>query len=122
LAALTGDELAVSSSKAADYLGGFFKEACSKDEGLPFDQSCQHYAEDAATDDPSPWPDLALGIKDGRLVSAVLFDPQQSLGDSWSCASLSGLENVRACTPVSVSAGLRADWQQRWTVYLNAAD
>lgn len=121
LAALTQDELAVNSSKATYYLGTFFKDGCGKDDGLPFEQSCQHYAEDAATD-PSPWPDLALGINDARIVSAVLFDPQQSLGTDWSCDPLSGVENVRACTPAFVPAQLRADWQQRWTAYLNTAD
>lgn len=122
LAALTPDQLAIDSPAAAQYLGTFFKDGCSKDEGLPFDQSCQHYAEDAGSDDPSPWPDLALGIHDGHIVSAVLFDPQQSLGAGWTCEAVSGPEHVRACAPVAIPAGQRAEWLQRWSAYLTTAD
>jgi hypothetical protein len=122
LAALASHGLAVSSPEVSGYLQTYFKDACDPDDALPFDQACQHYDEAAATSDPSPWPDLALGIKDGHIVSVVLFDPAQTLGDGWTCEAVSGPENVRACTPASVEPDKRADWLQRWSAYFSAAD
>lgn len=122
LAQLTAGGLAVSAPDVSSYLQAYFPDGCGPDDGLPFDQSCQHYADDADATDPSPWPDVALGIKDAHIVSAVLFDPGQTLGNGWICEAVTGPQNVRACTPTAIDSARRADWRQRWSAYLNTAD
>lgn len=108
--------------EVAGYLATYFNGECSKDDALPFEQMCQHYAEDANADDPSPWPDLMLGISNRRIVSAVLRDPDANLGAVWTCDAVSGLESVRACSPSDIDANQRSAWLQRWTAYLRSAD
>lgn len=122
LARLSSARLDAKQPEVSQYLLRFFRDECSKDDGLPFDQVCHHYPEDAGTDDPSPWPDLMLGLSGDRIVSAVLFDPAQHLGGTWACAPVKGLGQVRACTPTDITSPQRAEWLQRWSAYLNAAD
>ncbi|QNP39615.1 hypothetical protein [Lysobacter solisilvae (ex Woo and Kim 2020)] len=108
--------------EVSQYLSRFFRDECGKDDGLPFEQVCRHYATDADTSDPSPWPDLMLGLAGDRIVSAVLFDSAQNLGNAWACAPVKGLEHVRACAPTIITSTQRDEWLQRWSAYLNAAD
>ncbi|WP_386754673.1 hypothetical protein [Lysobacter yangpyeongensis] len=122
LAGLTRTGLNVDDPGVASYLKSNFSDACSKDDALPFDQICQHYAEDSDANDPSPWPDLMLGILGQRIVSAVVLDPAQELGADWTCSAVSGLENVRACSPTNIDAAQRTQWLQRWSAFLHAAD
>jgi hypothetical protein len=123
LAMLSDANLSVDSSKLSSVLANYFKDGCTAgSEPLTFEQTCQHYSEDASDKDPSPWPDLMVAISSKELASAVLFKPEQSLGDNWQCDSSKDLENVRYCYPKKITAENRARWSKEWAAFFAAAD
>lgn len=105
----------------ASYLQTHFNDACTRHDALPFDEVCDHERADAAASDPSPWPDLMLGLRERRIVSAVLFHPAQQLG-GWHCDAVPGMTEVRACTPGDIAATDRAQWLDAWAAFFRAAD
>jgi hypothetical protein len=123
LAMLSGTSLSVDSPELSSMLANYFKEGCSvASELLTFEQTCQHYSENSFDQDPSPWPDLMIAINKKELASAVLFSPEQSLGDNWQCDSSKQLENVRYCYPNKVTSENRELWSKQWAAYFAAAD
>lgn len=123
LAAVAAAGAAVDAPPVVAYLDRHFGGACSDaDERLSFDRVCRHYAADAAKDDPSPWPDLVLGIAAGRIVSVVSTSAAQSPGTGWQCAPAPDFEGMRYCyLPVATEAD-RKRWSAEWTAYFGSGD
>ena len=96
-----------------------FRESCVDPDGLPFDLVC-NYVPPEHEDDPSPWPDVFLGVKDGRIVALL----QASLGwapADWTCSPLPGLDGATICTPPDIARRTHRDWARRWSTVLRAA-
>ncbi len=110
-------------NQVAAYLDRYFEGQCiDGDPRLSFDRVCQHYAADAAKDDPSPWPDLVLGIEDGRIVSAVLASDEETLGAGWGCAPAAGFDAMRFCYVETAPDADRIRWSAEWTAYFGSGD
>ena len=121
LARLPSERLDIGTPEASEYLDRFFREGClDGDERISFDRICQHLVTEG--DDPSPGPDFVLGIDAGRIVSAVLTRPAQSLGTGWACTPAEGLDDVRFCYADSVAADARARWSAEWAAFFSAGD
>lgn len=121
LARVPADRLDVGTPEASEYLDRFFKDGCREgDERLSFDRICLH--ESAGGDDPSPWPDLVLGIEAGRIASAVLTRSAQSLGTGWTCMPAEGLDGMRFCYVDATTTDERARWSAEWTAFFSAGD
>lgn len=119
---LSAAELSLDSASSKNYLEKYFKNECSKsDERLPFEQTCQHYS-DAALQDPSPWPDLMIGVKNKKITSAVLFSAEQSLGENWQCDKSKQFENMRYCYFGKTTVADREQWSKQWSAYFATAD
>jgi hypothetical protein len=125
LAALAPAALAVERPETKAYLDRDFAGACGRGDGrLSFERICEHYAvaDTTGSADPSPWPDLVLGIADGRIASAVLTTPEQSLGAGWVCESAPGAGDLRFCFVATTPAGQRTRWAAEWAAYFASAD
>lgn len=123
LKALPATGASAQTGQVAAYLDRYFDGQCvDGDPRLSFDRVCQHYAADAAKDDPSPWPDLVLGIEDGRIVSAVLASAGETLGAGWGCAPAAGFEAMRFCYVETAPDADRTRWSAEWTAYFGSGD
>lgn len=120
LAALAPEHLDRSSPAGAAFLRRYFANSCEPDERLAFDTVCQHYGP-ARSADPSPWPDLIVGIHGGRLASAVLVGRQAPL-EGWTCEALPLPGGLRTCFAPGVSHEDQILWSQQWAAFLSAAD
>lgn len=96
-----------------------FADSCMAVEGLPFDSTCTHVPL-ADRDDPSPWPDVFLGLRGHRIVAAIVVDARWA-PRSWRCTRLPGFDGPRLCTPPDVPPPVRRDWARRWSTVLRAA-
>lgn len=101
------------------YVDATFGPGCDRIDGLPFDRVCQHYGADS--DDPSPWPDLMLGIRGERIVAAVVTSPAQQLG-GWRCDAVPGFDAIRACVAPGVNDADREAWLTQWAAFFKTAD
>ncbi len=123
LRALAAIGVSVDASRVDAYLDRHFQGQCADaDPRLSFDRICQHYPAQAAKDDPSPWPDVVLGIKDGRIVSAVLTGAAEAPGAGWRCAAAVGFEGMRLCHVETVPEADRARWSAEWIDYFASGD
>ena len=96
-----------------------FRESCLDPDGLPFDLVC-NYVPPEHEDDPSPWPDVLLGVQGGRIVALL----QVNVGwapASWTCSPLPGLDGASFCTPPDIVRRTHRDWARRWSEVLRAA-
>ncbi len=110
-------------NQVAAYLDRYFEGQCvNGDPRLSFDSVCQHYAADAAKDDPSPWPDLVLGIEEGRIVSVVLASAEETLGAGWGCVPAAGFEAMRFCYVETAPDADRTRWSAEWIAYFGSGD
>ncbi len=123
LEALTASGRSAQANQIAAYLDRYFEGQCiDGDPRLSFDRVCQHYAADTAKDDPSPWPDLVLGIEDGRIVSATLTSAEETLGAGWGCAPAVGFEGMLFCYVETAPEADRIRWSTEWTAYFGSGD
>lgn len=120
LVELTAANLDQSPPEVARFLDRYFSDACSPDERLAFDAVCQHYGPDR-DGDPSPWPELVVGLRGGRLASVVLISRQPPLA-GWSCRDLPLPAPLRTCFAARTSHEEQVLWSQQWTAYFSAAD
>ncbi len=113
----------VEASQVAAYLERHFKGQCvDGDPRLSFERVCQHYPLQAAKDDPSPWPDLVLGIDEGRVVSAAILGAAEAPGAGWQCVSAMDLDGMRFCYVETVPEADRIRWSAEWTAYFGSGD
>jgi hypothetical protein len=124
LATLRPDELSINSANAKAYLEKYFKDECSKDERLSFEQACQHYPEASPgeEEDPSPWPDLMIGINNKQIVGAAVLNSTFSLGKQWQCETAKEFEEMRFCYPQKTSQADKERWSKEWAAYFATAD
>lgn len=123
LKALAPTDTYPKSNQVAAYLDRYFEGHCiDGDPRMSFDRVCQHYAADAAEDDPSPWPDLVLGIEEGRIVSVVLASAEETLGAGWGCVPAAGFEAMRFCYVETAPDADRIRWSAEWTAYFGSGD
>lgn len=123
LTALAATGISVDASRVDAYLDRHFQGQCvDGDPRLSFDRVCQHYPAQAAKGDPSPWPDVVVGVKDGRIVSAVLTGAADAPGAGWRCAAASGFEGMRLCHVETVPEADRMRWSTEWTAYFASGD
>ncbi|MBO9519547.1 MAG: hypothetical protein J7493_15910 [Porphyrobacter sp.] len=90
-------------------------EDCHEPEqgSLPFDQLC------AAFVDGSPSPDLLLGLRGGRIVSAIPSDVIELDRGIWRCEGDDG--DLTICFPKSTDAPSRQRLRDAWRTFLQAA-
>ncbi|GAB2503868.1 hypothetical protein [Lysobacter humi (ex Lee et al. 2017)] len=120
LAALPADRAGLRDPSVDRFLRAYFSGTCHGDERLGFDEVCEH-ADPMPGADPSPWPDLMIGLRDGGIASAVLLRAG-STPPAWSCMAVPGLDAAKACFPPSTSAEDRARWMQQWTAFFSSVD
>lgn len=120
LAALPADRAGLRDPSVDRFLRAYFAGTCHGDDRLGFDEVCEH-VDAAPTEDPSPWPDLMIGLRDGGIASAVLLRAG-STPPAWSCMAVPGLDAAKACFPPTTSAEDRARWMQQWTAFFSSAD
>lgn len=101
------------------YVKATFGTHCGPMEGLPFDRVCQYFRPESS--DPSPWPDLMIGIRGERIVAAVVTPPAQQLG-GWRCDAVPGFEHVRACAAPGVPDEDHEAWLTQWAAFFKTAD
>lgn len=121
LAALQAlNTLDTTSPDVARLLQTHFKDSCQPDERMPFDAICQAYG---ANDhgDPSPWPDVLLGLRDGRIASVVAIARDASL-NGWTCETVTVPEPTQACYPPATPEADRVRWTQQWSAFFSSAD
>ncbi|GAB2503841.1 hypothetical protein [Lysobacter humi (ex Lee et al. 2017)] len=120
LAELPAANLDQSTPQVSQFLDRYFPDACSPDERLAFDAVCQYYGTNQEAD-PSPWPELVIGVDGGRLASVVLIDHPLPLA-GWMCRDLPLPAPLRTCFAAHTSHEDRVLWTQQWTAYFSAAD
>lgn len=119
LQALKPGELQTSSPAVAHLLHTYFKDACQADDRLAFDTVCQSYTPEASVD-PSPWPDVMLGLRHDRIVSIVTVARNATL-NGWTCEE-TVVGGVQACYPPNTPAVDRVRWTQQWSAFMDAAN
>lgn len=118
LGALSAEGLAVDAPKVDAWLKATFTgdNACS-DPGNPnlsFEQTCPL----SSADSDEPAPDMIVGIKDGKIVSALTTtDDLKTAG--WTCQATE--TDYRACFPASTGQAERDKLSAEWTAFLNSA-
>lgn len=120
LAALPADRAGSRDPAVDRFLRAYFAGTCHADDRLGFDEVCEH-ADPTPTDDPSPWPDVMIGLRDGGIASAVLLRADAT-PPAWSCMRVPGLDAAKACFPPTTSAEDRARWMGQWTAFFSVAD
>lgn len=121
LDAIDPSQLQRTSPAAAAFLRTYFDGHCQPDERLDFSAVCQHHAvSDGA--DPSPWPDLIIGLTDDRVASAVLLTPDARPLKGWTCASLPYPSHAIACSAPATPKAQHLLWTTQWSAFFSSAD
>lgn len=121
LGAIDPSQLQRTSPAAAAFLQTYFGAECQPDERLDFSAVCQHYAvSDAA--DPSPWPDLMVGMTEDGIASAVLLATGARPLKGWTCTSLPYPSHAIACSAPATPEAQHMLWTTQWSAFFSAAD
>lgn len=98
---------------------------CSAMDGTtaPYDSrlsmGCEVY--EADSDDPSPWPQLILGVSRGQVVAAWWPDVSAMPG-AWQCPPVEASAQARICFTNKATAKEKALWKREWAALATAAD
>ena len=121
LSTLAAAPAADTPARLAAYLDRHFPAMCEADTRFSLDRVCQTPG-DPGDSDPSPWPEVLLGLAGERVVVVALTRPEARLGAPWSCEAPSPIAPVRLCfLPDAVPAD-RARWAGEWVRFFMAAD
>lgn len=118
LRAMLAPSHALATSGSAAIFETHFAESCIAVAGLPFDLTCNHVPVEER-DDPSPWPDVFVGLRGDRIVAALVMDTRR-VPRSWACSRLPDLGG-HLCAPRDIPAAVRRDWAERWSTVLRSA-
>lgn len=98
---------------------------CSAVDGTtrPYDSrlpmGCEVY--EAGSDDPSPWPQLILGLSRGQVVAAW-WPHVSAIPGAWQCPPVGASAQARVCFTHQASAREKAFWKREWAKRITAAD
>lgn len=120
LAALPAERVATGDDAVRRFLRTHFEGTCHADDRFAFDEVCEHAGRDTGRD-PSPWPSMMIGLRDGGIASAVLIDAPRPL-PGWACDPVPGFDPMLACVPPSVAAADRMRWAGQWAAFFRTAD
>jgi len=93
--------------------------SCVSPEGLPFERAC-NYVPPEHEDDPSPWPEVFVGVIAGRVV-AVLQARRSWAPATRACTPLPAFEGPRPCTAPGVPQRVHRTWARRWSTVFQSA-